>query len=132
MKIDVKIKQNNMILRFLWNCLTSTPELVFGRRILSFHQISMKMVPKYSEKNSASNKNETFWILDIKVFDPMYDPPLLIVYSICQAFLCDYPIYTFNQFVWLPFDHVVDCQFGLQCFYTFKTLYKHWQENTQF
>ena len=30
------------------------------------------------------------------------------------------------------FDHVTDCQFGLQCFYAIKTLYKHSQENTKF
>ena len=62
----------------------------------------------------------------------IYRQNRLITYSIYQAFLCDYPIYAFNQFMRLPFNYVVDCQFSLQCFYAIKTLYKHQQENTQF
>ena len=53
------------------------------------------------------------FVLSFLAFVCLYRRNRLIAYSICQTFLCDYPIYAFNRFMRLPFDHVVNCQFVL-------------------
>ena len=49
----------------------------FGRHLLNFCLIFIKMVSKCSGEQPASNKNEPFLIWDITLFYPLYSLPLL-------------------------------------------------------